>query len=144
MTASRHRKWGRSLWEGVSLVSVSVSACLGCAAGCGIMVQKPVVRSMTCTFCRWTGLQSNQADVTVLHHLYTAAPAACAASAHHTPHSMFIHPKTQKQYAAAFDAAVAGLKYGAITINCPSTAAFSTTAIVWGAYPGGQGPQPWG
>lgn len=56
---------------------------------------------------------------------------------HHTPHSMFIHPRTQQEHAAAFDAAVSGLRYGSITINCPATAAFSVTALPWGAFPGG-------
>lgn len=50
--------------------------------------------------------------------------------------SMFIHPNTQKQYAAAYDSALANLRYGSITVNCPALVGFSATPLVWGAYPG--------
>lgn len=50
--------------------------------------------------------------------------------------SVFVHPRTQQDHAEAFEAAVADLKYGSITVNCPATAAFSVTAIGWGAFPG--------
>jgi hypothetical protein len=50
--------------------------------------------------------------------------------------SLFIHPATQQQHAAAYDAAIADLQYGTIAVNCPATAAFCVTAIPWGAFPG--------
>lgn len=50
--------------------------------------------------------------------------------------SLFIHPETQQQYADAFDAAVAGLRYGSVTVNAPSLVGFSATPLVWGAFPG--------
>jgi hypothetical protein len=49
---------------------------------------------------------------------------------------MFIHPNTQREHAGAFDAAVSALRYGSININCPTTTAFSVTALPWGAFPG--------
>lgn len=49
---------------------------------------------------------------------------------------MFIHPDTQAQYADAYDTALAALRYGCITVNCPATVAFSATPLVWGAFPG--------
>lgn len=52
--------------------------------------------------------------------------------------SVFVHPRTQRDHAEAFEAAVADLKYGSITVNCPATAAFSVTALGWGAFPGGR------
>jgi hypothetical protein len=50
--------------------------------------------------------------------------------------SMFVHPHVQQEHAGAFDAAVAGLRYGSISINCPATTAFSVTSLPWGAFPG--------
>eukprot|EP00878_Enallax_costatus_P014600 GHUV01015274.1.p2 GENE.GHUV01015274.1~~GHUV01015274.1.p2 ORF type:complete len:162 (+),score=30.41 GHUV01015274.1:483-968(+) len=50
--------------------------------------------------------------------------------------SMFIHPDTQKQYAAAYDNALANLRYGTVAVNCPALVAFSATPLIWGAFPG--------
>jgi hypothetical protein len=99
------------------------------------------------------GAQQCEALMIVCHtHCRQARLSSLLASMHRTtvplppPHplppsvcccSVFIHPQTQQQYAAAFDAAVSGLRYGSITINCPATTAFSVTALPWGAYPGG-------
>lgn len=52
--------------------------------------------------------------------------------------SVFIHPHTQQEHAGAFDAAMAGLRYGSISVNCTATAAFSVTSLPWGAFPGEQ------
>ena len=35
---------------------------------------------------------------------------------------------------AAFDAAIAGLHYGSISVNCSSIAAYATPKLCWGAY----------
>jgi hypothetical protein len=51
-------------------------------------------------------------------------------------YSMFIHPQTQSQHAQAYEAALANLRYGTICVNCPTIVGFSTTPLVWGAFPG--------
>ncbi len=33
--------------------------------------------------------------------------------------AVFVHPKTRKLYAPAFDAMMAGLRYGSISVNLP-------------------------
>ncbi|KAF8059215.1 ARC6 [Scenedesmus sp. PABB004] len=50
--------------------------------------------------------------------------------------SVFIHPATKAAHAGAYDAALAALRYGSITVNCPSLVGFSATPLVWGAFPG--------
>jgi hypothetical protein len=42
----------------------------------------------------------------------------------------------QRAHPQAFDEMVAGLRYGAITVNVPGLLAFATTALGWGAFPG--------
>lgn len=60
-------------------------------------------------------------------HLYVYLALRC---------SLFIHPATQKQYADAYDSAIADLRYGSITVNCPCLVGFSATPLAWGAFPG--------
>lgn len=48
--------------------------------------------------------------------------------------AMFVHPATQAAHAAEFDEAVAGLRYGSITINAPGIVGFALTKLAWGAY----------
>lgn len=50
--------------------------------------------------------------------------------------AMFIHPATQRQHAAAFDSALAALRYGSISVNCATTVGFAVTALSWGGFPG--------
>jgi hypothetical protein len=64
----------------------------------------------------------------IMTHVASVPVAACC--------SLFIHPEMQQQYADAFDAAVADLRYGSVTVNCPSLVGFSATPLVWGAFPG--------
>jgi hypothetical protein len=49
---------------------------------------------------------------------------------------MYIHPQTQAQHAQAYEAALGNLRYGTICVNCPTTAGFCATPLVWGAFPG--------
>lgn len=49
---------------------------------------------------------------------------------------LIIHPATRAAHAAAYDRAVARLRYGAVTVNCPTTMAYANTAMAWGAFPG--------
>jgi hypothetical protein len=50
--------------------------------------------------------------------------------------SVFIHPATQRDHAAAWDAALETLRYGSINVNAPAVCGFAATPLVWGAYPG--------
>lgn len=63
-----------------------------------------------------------------------AAPAAPLHQA--PPCSVFIHPTTQRDHAAAWDAALEALRYGSINVNAPAVCGFAATPLVWGAYPG--------
>ncbi|EKQ68290.1 NAD-dependent aldehyde dehydrogenase [Leptolyngbyaceae cyanobacterium JSC-12] len=49
---------------------------------------------------------------------------------------LLVDPRTQKQYAAAVDCAIATLRYGAIGINVWTGAVFLLPSCVWGAFPG--------
>ncbi len=49
---------------------------------------------------------------------------------------MLIHPKTQKQHRAAFEKAVADLKYGGIGINVWAGLIYGLVVTSWGAFPG--------
>lgn len=50
--------------------------------------------------------------------------------------ALFIDPVTQRQHSQAFEEAVAGLRYGCITVNAPGTMGFGVTKLTWGAFPG--------
>ena len=50
--------------------------------------------------------------------------------------NLLIHPKTEKQLGAAFDQAIADLRYGAIGINCWSGLVYGLVNTTWGAFPG--------
>jgi acyl-CoA reductase-like NAD-dependent aldehyde dehydrogenase len=50
--------------------------------------------------------------------------------------TVLIDPKTQKEYPAEFDSAIANLKYGAIGVNIWSGMLFYFGSTPWGAYPG--------
>ena len=50
--------------------------------------------------------------------------------------SLFVPAHVQREHPEAVDAAVAGLKYGSVCINCPSLAGFPNTRLSWGAFPG--------
>ncbi|KIY93232.1 hypothetical protein MNEG_14731 [Monoraphidium neglectum] len=50
--------------------------------------------------------------------------------------SVFVHPETQRRHAEAWEAALEGLRFGSICVNCPATTGFVATPLVWGAYPG--------
>lgn len=52
------------------------------------------------------------------------------------PRSVFIHPATQREHAAAWDAALEALRYGSINVNAPAVCGFAATPLVWGAFPG--------
>lgn len=52
--------------------------------------------------------------------------------------SIFIDPVTASKHKSALDAAIAGLKYGCITVNCPNISGYGTTCLGWGAF-----QQPW-
>ena len=43
----------------------------------------------------------------------------------------------QRRHRGAFDAAIAGLRYGCVCVNVPTLVGFAITALPWGAFPGG-------
>ena len=50
--------------------------------------------------------------------------------------NVLVHPKTEKQLGAAFDQAIADLRYGAISINCWTGLNYGLVNATWGAFPG--------
>ncbi|MEU3660931.1 aldehyde dehydrogenase family protein [Streptomyces sp. NPDC032940] len=50
--------------------------------------------------------------------------------------TLIVHPKTEKAHRSAVDAAVAGLRYGTVGVNCWSAIGFLLGYTPWGAYPG--------
>jgi aldehyde dehydrogenase (NAD(P)+) len=50
--------------------------------------------------------------------------------------TLIIHPKTEKENAAAFDKAIEDLEYGGIGINIWNAAVYLQSRCPWGAYPG--------
>ncbi|MFO0677898.1 MAG: aldehyde dehydrogenase family protein [Polyangiaceae bacterium] len=50
--------------------------------------------------------------------------------------SMLIHPTTQRDFAAAFDTAIADLRYGGIGVNCWAAFVYALVSTTWGAFPG--------
>ncbi len=50
--------------------------------------------------------------------------------------NIIIHPATMKQYATAYQAALAELRYGTIGVNLWSGAGFLLSQTAWGGYPG--------
>ena len=50
--------------------------------------------------------------------------------------NVLIHPKAEKELGAAFDQAIADLRYGAIGINCWSGLVYGLVNTTWGAFPG--------
>jgi aldehyde dehydrogenase (NAD(P)+) len=50
--------------------------------------------------------------------------------------NLIVDPETRRQLGAAFDRAIAALRYGSIGINAWAAAAFLLPRAAWGAYPG--------
>ena len=50
--------------------------------------------------------------------------------------TVLIHPKTEKAHAAAFDRAIADLRYGGIGVNAWSGVVYGLVVTTWGAFPG--------
>jgi hypothetical protein len=50
--------------------------------------------------------------------------------------NLLVHPKTEAQLGAAFDDAIAELRYGSIAINCWTGLAYGLVNATWGAFPG--------
>ncbi|MDL2078192.1 aldehyde dehydrogenase family protein [Streptomyces sp. GXMU-J15] len=50
--------------------------------------------------------------------------------------TLIVHPKTEKTHRSAVEAAVAGLRYGTVGVNCWSAIGFLLGYTPWGAYPG--------
>jgi hypothetical protein len=50
--------------------------------------------------------------------------------------SLWVHPEVQRAHAAAFDGAVARLRYGSVAVNSTSLMGFAVTKLGWGAAPG--------
>jgi acyl-CoA reductase-like NAD-dependent aldehyde dehydrogenase len=50
--------------------------------------------------------------------------------------TILIHSSTQRDYEAAFDRAVAALRYGGIGINCWAAIVYGLVSTTWGAFPG--------
>ena len=50
--------------------------------------------------------------------------------------NVLIHPKTEQAHAEAVDQLIAGLRYGAIAINCWSGLNYGLVNATWGAFPG--------
>jgi hypothetical protein len=49
---------------------------------------------------------------------------------------VLVHPTTARDYETDLDRAIAGLRYGAIGINCWSSVAYALVTPTWGAFPG--------
>lgn len=49
---------------------------------------------------------------------------------------VLIHPATARRYATQFDAAIAGLRYGGIGVNCFAGLIYALATPTWGAFPG--------
>jgi acyl-CoA reductase-like NAD-dependent aldehyde dehydrogenase len=49
---------------------------------------------------------------------------------------VLVHPRTEKQHKAAFDRAIAGLRYGGIAINAWAGLIYGLVSPTWGAFPG--------
>jgi hypothetical protein len=50
--------------------------------------------------------------------------------------NLLVHPQSEKALGAAFDQAIADLRYGAIAINCWSGLNYGLVNATWGAFPG--------
>ena len=50
--------------------------------------------------------------------------------------AMLVHPSTQEEHPREVDRAIAGLRYGAIGVNCWSSVAYALVSPTWGAFPG--------
>ncbi|GBF87574.1 NAD-dependent aldehyde dehydrogenase [Raphidocelis subcapitata] len=50
--------------------------------------------------------------------------------------AVFIHPETRAAHPAAWDTALASLRYGSVCVNTPCVTGYAATPLVWGAYPG--------
>jgi acyl-CoA reductase-like NAD-dependent aldehyde dehydrogenase len=50
--------------------------------------------------------------------------------------TLIVHPRTERSDAVAVEAAIAGLRYGTIGVNCWSAFGFLLGYTPWGAYPG--------
>ncbi len=50
--------------------------------------------------------------------------------------NVIVHPKSEKELGAAFEQAIADLRYGAIAINCWSGLNYGLVNATWGAFPG--------
>jgi aldehyde dehydrogenase (NAD(P)+) len=50
--------------------------------------------------------------------------------------NLIVHPKTMRDHAATFDAAVADLRFGTVGVNAWTGVGFLITQTPWGAYPG--------
>mgnify|MGYP002631522468 FL=1 len=50
--------------------------------------------------------------------------------------NLLVHPKSEKALGAAFDQAIADLRYGTIAINCWSGLGYGIVNATWGAFPG--------
>lgn len=50
--------------------------------------------------------------------------------------TLIVHPRTEKHHRSAVEAAVAGLRYGTLGVNCWSAIGFLLGYTPWGAYPG--------
>jgi acyl-CoA reductase-like NAD-dependent aldehyde dehydrogenase len=49
---------------------------------------------------------------------------------------LLVHPSTLRDYGEEIDAALEGLRYGAIAVNCWSALAYALITTSWGAFPG--------
>jgi acyl-CoA reductase-like NAD-dependent aldehyde dehydrogenase len=49
---------------------------------------------------------------------------------------VLVHPATEEEHAAAFDRAIATLRYGGIAINCWAGMVYGLVSTTWGAFPG--------
>jgi acyl-CoA reductase-like NAD-dependent aldehyde dehydrogenase len=50
--------------------------------------------------------------------------------------TVLVHPSTARDYAAAFDRAIATLRYGGIGVNCWAAIVYGLVSTTWGAFPG--------
>nr|WP_206324067.1 aldehyde dehydrogenase family protein [Streptomyces sp. HNM0574] len=50
--------------------------------------------------------------------------------------TLLVHPRTERAHRAAVDAAIAGLRYGTLGVNCWSAFGFLLGYTPWGAFPG--------
>ena len=50
--------------------------------------------------------------------------------------SVFVHPSTEREHAAAFESFLGELRYGSIGVNVPTILSYFTPALAWGGFPG--------